>query len=620
MHILKGRALNRYLKSNFLLEIALYLLSFGLSYVFAFYVRLEGVIPAETWAYVRKTVLIVVLVRTAAFILFRVFNGQWRYCSILDVIAIIKAVTLSSMVLIVAFYFLFTFQHLPRTVFIIDWMIVTLVVCAIRFSRRLLKEIFINTSPSIKRVLIVGATDVGKNLINEMKSSWESGYHPVALVDDDSKNLNRIFYGVKVVGTRMSIPHIASTQKIDEIVIALPSASGKIIRETTSLCRLSHKPFKILSMANGHIDQQTLINRIRKLDIQDLIGRKQIQINFSEMGEFFHNKRILVTGAAGSIGSELCRQIARFDVAKLITLDRSENGLFYLERELRESFPDLDFSLALTDITDYAETNSFFSRLRPHIVFHAAAYKHVPMMEQHPYQAIKTNIMGTKNVLDIAAANDVEKFVMISTDKAVNPTSTMGLTKRVAEDFVKAANQIGATRCLSVRFGNVIGSSGSVIRLFEEQIRKGGPVTVTHPDVARYFMSIPEAVILVLQAASLGHGGEVFILKMGELVKIYDLAKELIMLAGMTPNQDIQIDFTGLRPGEKIIEQLWEESEKCTEAVNENLYIIKNQVVQPAVDENAIHELLQVAVKDPSAQNGFKERLRSIIYEWNHVN
>ncbi|MBN1464481.1 polysaccharide biosynthesis protein [candidate division KSB1 bacterium] len=612
--------MNRYLKSNFLLEIALYLLSFGLSYVFAFYVRLEGVIPAETWAYVRKTVLIVVLVRTAAFILFRVFNGQWRYCSILDVIAIIKAVTLSSMVLIVAFYFLFTFQHLPRTVFIIDWMIVTLVVCAIRFSRRLLKEIFINTSPSIKRVLIVGATDVGKNLINEMKSSWESGYHPVALVDDDSKNLNRIFYGVKVVGTRMSIPHIASTQKIDEIVIALPSASGKIIRETTSLCRLSHKPFKILSMANGHIDQQTLINRIRKLDIQDLIGRKQIQINFSEMGEFFHNKRILVTGAAGSIGSELCRQIARFDVAKLITLDRSENGLFYLERELRESFPDLDFSLALTDITDYAETNSFFSRLRPHIVFHAAAYKHVPMMEQHPYQAIKTNIMGTKNVLDIAAANDVEKFVMISTDKAVNPTSTMGLTKRVAEDFVKAANQIGATRCLSVRFGNVIGSSGSVIRLFEEQIRKGGPVTVTHPDVARYFMSIPEAVILVLQAASLGHGGEVFILKMGELVKIYDLAKELIMLAGMTPNQDIQIDFTGLRPGEKIIEQLWEESEKCTEAVNENLYIIKNQVVQPAVDENAIHELLQVAVKDPSAQNGFKERLRSIIYEWNHVN
>ncbi|MBN1559781.1 polysaccharide biosynthesis protein [candidate division KSB1 bacterium] len=607
--------MNKYLKSNFLLEIALYLLSFALSYVFAFYVRLEGNIPPETWAYIRKTLLLVVLVRAVSFILFKVFHGQWRYCSILDVIAIIKAVTLSSMVLVCTFYFIFTFQYLPRTVFIIDWMIVTLMVCGIRFSRRLLKELLLNTSRSIKRVLIVGANDIGKNLINEMKSNWDSGYYPVALVDDDVKNLNQVFYGVKVVGTRMSIPHIASTQKIDEIIIALPHASGKIIRETTSLCRLSHKPFKILSTTNGHIDQQTLINRIRKIDIQDLIGRKQIYINFAEIREFFHDKRILVTGAAGSIGSELCRQIAQFDLAKLITLDRSENGLFYLDRELRESFPDLDFSLALADITDYAETNSFFSRFRPHIVFHAAAYKHVPMMEQHPYQAVKTNILGTKNVLDIALENGVEKFVMISTDKAVKPTSLMGLTKRVAEDIVKSANQKGMTKCLSVRFGNVIGSSGSVIRVFEEQIRKGGPVTVTHPDVARYFMSIPEAVLLVLQAASLGSGGEVFILKMGELVKIYDLAKELIMLAGLTPNEDIQIEFTGLRPGEKIIEQLWEESEKCTEAVNENLYIVKNHAAPVTADESYIKELLTLAIKESSAQNGFKDRLRAVIYE-----
>lgn len=566
---------------------------------------------------IQKTLLVVILFRTAAFLLFRVFHGQWRYCSILDVIAILKAISLSSLLIIAFIYFRFSFQGVPRSIFFIDWMILTLMVSGIRFSRRLLREILINTSSHVKKVLIVGAGELGKSLINEMKSNWESGYNPVALVDDDPKNLNQVYYGVKVLGTRMSIPHIASTKKIDEIIITIPCTSGKIIRETTSLCRLSHTPFKILSASNGRIDQRTLIDRIRKIDIQDLIGRKQIDINYDELGQFFNDKRILVTGAAGSIGSELCRQIAHFNLAKLITLDRSENGLFYLDRELSDAYPDLDYSLALADITDYDETQSFFSRFKPHIVFHAAAYKHVPMMEQHPYQAIKTNILGTKNVLDISLANNVEKFIMISTDKAVNPTSYMGLTKRIAEDFVKMANQQGVTKCISVRFGNVIGSSGSVLRIFQEQISKGGPVTVTHPDVARYFMSIPEAVILVLQAASLGKGGDVFILKMGELVKIYELAKELILLAGLVPNQDIKIDFTGLRPGEKIIEQLWEDSEKCTEEVNENLFVIKNGCdVNSMLNENYIHELLALAVKEPSVSNGYKSKLRSLIYEY----
>ena len=612
--------MNKFLKSNFLLEIALYLLSFGLSYVLAFYVRLEGNIPPETWNSINRTLWVVVLLRTASFLVFKVFHGQWRYCSILDVISIVKAVTLGSVIIVGLFYFTFSFQNIPRTVFIIDWMIVTLLVCAIRFSRRLFKDVLINTSPSIKRVLIVGVNDLSKNLINEIKSDRDSGYYPIALVDDEPKNLNQVFYGVKVLGTRMSIPHIASTKQIDEIIITIPCTSGKIIRETISLCRLSHKPFKILSTTNGKIDQRTLIDRIRKIDIQDLIGRKQIDINFAEIADLFKDKRILVTGAAGSIGSELCRQIAKFDLGKLIVLDRSENGLFYLDRELRESFPNLDFSLALSDITDYDETESFFLRFKPHIVFHAAAYKHVPMMELHPYQAIKTNIMGTKNVLDISSANSVEKFIMISTDKAVNPTSLMGLTKRVAEDFVKITNQKEKMKCISVRFGNVIGSSGSVLRIFEEQISKGGPVTVTHPDVARYFMSIPEAVILVLQAAALGKGGEVFILKMGELVKIYDLAKELILLAGLVPDEDIRIDLTGLRPGEKLIEQLWENSEQCTEAVNENLYIVKNGHTENSVlDENYIKELLSQAVKESSGQNGFKDKLRSIIYECDHA-
>lgn len=607
--------MNKLFHRNFVLEIALYFFSFALSYILSFYIRLEGNLSSENWMVIQKTLLLVVATRGAAFTFFKVFHGQWRYCSILDVIAIIKAVTVSSVLMTALIYFLFGFQNIPRSIFIIDWMTVTLMVSAIRFSRRLLKEILINTSTTIKRVLIVGAGELGKNLVNEMKANWESGYYPVALVDDDPKQLNQVYYGVKVLGTRMSIPHIVSTKKIDEIIIALCCTSGKVIRETTSLCRLSHKPFKIVSCTNGHIDQRTLVDRIRKIDIQDLIGRKQIDINYEEIAEFFHNKRVLITGAAGSIGSELCRQIAEFNLEKLITLDRSENGLFYLDRELHDAFPDLDYSLALADITDLAEIEHVFSRFRPHIIFHAAAYKHVPMMEQHPYQAIKTNVMGTQNVLKAAMATEAERFIMISTDKAVNPTNYMGLTKRIAEELVKTANRSGKTKCLSVRFGNVIGSSGSVLRIFQEQINNGGPLTVTHPDVARYFMSIPEAVSLVMQAASLGQGGEVFILKMGELVKIYDLAKELILLAGFVPNEDIKIDFTGLRPGEKVIEQLWEPSEHCTEAVNENLYIVKNgSTTLSALHETYIQELLTAAVKNSPSSNGHKEKLRSLIY------
>ncbi len=609
--------LKKLIDKNFVLELALYILSFIISYVAAFFIRLEGHIPSDTWAMIHKTLIVVIPVRSVAFLMFKTFHWQWRYSSILDVISIIKAVSASSFVMMGLIYVLFSFQSIPRSIFIIDWMTLTLLVSGLRFSRRVLKELLIGTSSNVKRVLIVGAGELGKSLINEMKSSWNSEYNPVALVDDDPKNLNQVFYGVKVLGTRMSIPHIANTKKIDEIIITIPCTSGKIIRETTSLCRLSHKPFKILSAGNGHIDQQTLVERIRKIDIQDLIGRKQININYEEISGFFKDKRVLVTGAAGSIGSELCRQIAGFNLEKLITLDRSENGLFYLDRELHDSFPDLDYSLALGDITDFPETESYFARYRPHIIFHAAAYKHVPMMEQHPYQAIKTNVQGTKNVLDAALANNAEKFVMISTDKAVNPTNYMGLTKRVAEEFVKAANKKGGTQCLSVRFGNVIGSSGSVLRIFQEQISKGGPVTVTHPDVARYFMSIPEAVSLVLQAASLGNGGEVYILRMGELVKIYDLAKELILLAGRVPNQDIRIDFTGLRPGEKITEELWEHTEFCSDAINENLYIVKNgHIMNSLFHENSIQELLASAVKNSFMSNGHKEKLRSLIYEF----
>ena len=599
-------------RKNYILEIVLDVLIFGLSYVVAFYLRLDGEITKQTAAIIINTLPGVIIIRTVVFFMLKVFRGQWEYCSFGDIISIIKAISLGSILIIIFIYIVNKFNSFPRTVIIIDWMIVSLLIVGVRFSKRLLKEILISKTNKIKKILIVGAGRVGTSLINEMKSNWEMSYNPVALVDDDPAKLDQTFYGVKVYGTRMSIPHLVTTMNIDEILIALPHVYGKDMREIVKLCRLTKKPLKIVTNSLGLTDQRDLSNRIRNIKIEDLIGRPQIEIDYKEIDDFIKGKRVLVTGAAGSIGSELCRQIAKFNPEKLIAFDRSENGLFYLDRELSESFQDLDYSLALSDITDFEETEKVFFQYKPHVVFHAAAYKHVPMMELHPYQAIKNNILGTKNVVDISIKNNVTKFVLISTDKAVHPTNFMGISKRIAEQYVQACNQSSATECVAVRFGNVIGSSGSVIRIFEEQICKGGPVTVTHPDVARFFMTIPEAVQLVLQAGTLAQGGEIFILKMGELIKIYDVAKELILLSGKELNKDIKINFTGLRPGEKLIEELWEDIEECKEDFNKNLYVIRNGTVSDLAQYSDNIDKV-IALSNNNNVNGIKAKMESMV-------
>lgn len=580
---------------NVIIEILLDIVIFGVSYFLAFFLKMEGNFDRQTALIFRATLPLVVLVRIITFYTFKVFSGQWQYCSISDVILIFKAISVGSIIMVLIFHFLNHISHFPRSIFILDWMIVTLLIGIMRFSHRLTKEIMIGRTNKIRKILIVGAGRVGKSLINEMKSNWEMGYQPVAIVDDDVVKLNKSYYGVRVFGNRMSIPHLVSTMKIDEIVIALPHVSGKDIREIVNLCRISKRPFKIVTNSLGPTDQKDITNRIRNLNIEDIIGRRQTEIDFQEIREFISGKRVLVTGAAGSIGSELCRQIADFNPEKLILLDRSENGLFYLERELSEKYQELDYSLALADVTDKHELDVVFSQYKPHVVFHAAAYKHVPMMELHPAQAVKNNIIGTKLVVDTSIQHNVQKFVLISTDKAVNPENVMGMTKRIAEQYVQALNETKGISCVAVRFGNVLGSSGSVLRLFQEQITKGGPVTVTHPDVARFFMTIPEAVQLVLQAATLGNGGEIFVLKMGELVKIKELAKEMILLSGKQPNTEIKIKYTGLRPGEKITEELWENSEECTEDFNENLYVIRNGHINNVLHfEKNLKNLLQM--------------------------
>ncbi|MBD3288864.1 NAD-dependent epimerase/dehydratase family protein [candidate division KSB1 bacterium] len=610
-----------YKKRNYLIEMVLDIFIFGGCYIIAYILRLDGEIPPETMGIMKTTVPFVILVRTLVFFKLKAFSGQWRYSSIADIVLIVKAISIGTLIIIPAVYLFNRFEYVPRTVFIIDWMLVIFMVGGVRFSRRLLKELLLVNTDNIKRVLIIGAGEVGTSLISEMKSNWDAGYYPAALIDDDPQKINQSFYGIKVHGNRMSIPHVVETLGIDEIIIALPHENGRNMREIVKLCRLTKKPYKIVTNSLNPTDQKNLKNRIRNINIQDLIGRRPIEIDYGKIEQFIEGKRVLVTGAAGSIGSELCRQIASFNPEKLIAFDQSENGLFYLDRELMENFQDLDYSPVLADITDFEETSYIFNQYKPHLVFHAAAYKHVPIMEFNPIQAIKNNIIGTKNVVDISIQNNVRKFVLISTDKAVNPTNFMGMSKKIAEQYVQSRNQEGATKCVAVRFGNVLGSSGSVIRIFEDQIYKGGPITVTHPDVARFFMTIPEAVQLVLQASNFGNGGEIFVLKMGELIKIYELAKEIILLAGKEPNVDIKIDFIGLRPGEKVIEELWEDNEECKEDYNENLYIIKNGDTTDLKDyQQKINEILNSSIRHRNDYKKLKLKLESIAKSVNSNN
>ncbi|MBN2412644.1 polysaccharide biosynthesis protein [candidate division KSB1 bacterium] len=609
---------NIFKNKRLLQDLFINIVLFCASYIIAFLVTYYGKLPPESFRIIQITLPVVLVVRITIFFVFQVFSGQWRDASISDMVAIGKSVTLSSVIIALIIYFIFNIKSIPVTLYIVDWLVITILTGFTRFSQRLINELIVKKSDKVKRVLIVGAGSIGKRLIKEMKSNWEMGYTPVALVDDNPAKVNRTVLGVKVQGTRKSIPHIVETLKVDEIIIAFSYAKGEVMREIVKLCRLSNIPFRIINKHEGPLDQKTIVDRIRQIKIEDLIGREQINIEFEKIQKYIEGKRVLITGAAGSIGSELCRQIARLNPERLIAFDRSENGLFYLERELIEKFQDLEYSLALADITDFIETDNVFNNHKPHIVFHAAAYKHVPMMELHPSQAVKNNVMGTKNVLDVSILHGTKKFVFISTDKAVNPVSFMGMTKRIAEQLVQGSDNINKTRCLAVRFGNVIGSSGSVIRLFQEQISKGGPVTVTHPDVKRYFMSIPEAVQLVLQAAVLGEGGQTFLLKMGELIKINDIAKELIMLSGNGSSQEIKINYTGLRFGEKIIEELWEDSEECMENVNENLYVLKSKSTNKfnlREFKGKINNIIRVASAQEKNLNGFKHKLEEIIEE-----
>lgn len=537
------------------------ILIFVLSYAGAFLLRFDGKIPPVYFNLITLTLPLVIGVRFFTFWFFGMFHGVWRYTGTADLRSLFKAATSGTLLLIVVLYPFHIISGYPRLIFIIEWALLVILTGGVRFLRRLTMEGHNGMAVVGKRVLIVGAGDTGELIVHEIQKSKISPYKVVALIDDDPRKIGMRIHGIRVIGNKETIPGVVKEERIDEIIVAIPSANGRQIQEIIRYCRESMVPAKVIPALKDIRTGEGYINQLREVQLEDLIGREPIYTDLGHIRDEIDGKVIMITGAGGSIGTEMCRQVASFHPSKLILFERAENSLFYLLRTLQEEFPLQAFVPIVGDVINTGQVKSVLNQFHPYLILHAAAHKHVPLMELNPFETIKNNTIGTKNIAWACSQNGVEKFVLLSTDKAANPTSLMGVSKRIAELYIQALAKRCNVKFMSVRFGNVLESTGSVVRIFKEQIARRSPLTVTHPDMMRYFMSKSEAVHLVLQAAAIGSGGEIFVLDMGEPVKILDMAEELIHLAGLKPHKDIGIIFTGLRMGEKIVETLFNDGE-----------------------------------------------------------
>jgi FlaA1/EpsC-like NDP-sugar epimerase len=549
------------------------------SLLLAFALRFDLQIPQKYWLDILEMLPVVVVIKLLVFRAMGLSDGWWRYVSIPDMLQILRANLVASVGFVLYAAFLRYMDSLPRSVIILDFLMCFMIMIGVRVLTRIIREQRGLRSKKYhdnkKSVLIVGSGTVAQSIEREMRENPKMFKGVLGFIDRDPERKDRVFNGVPVIGTLADLEKICRRNTIDLIIVAESSVPSKELREIVSFCKEHQIESKILPAIGDIISGQVSLQHCRDVRLEDLLGRPPIRLNIEEINHYLHGKRVLVTGAAGSIGSEICRQVAQFEPEALVLFENAETPLFHLENELREKFPQILLIPSLSDIRDMTRVSQVFMAQRPQVVFHAAAYKHVPMSEVNPFEVIKNNVFGTKKIVDAAIDIGAEHFVLISTDKAVNPTNIMGASKRVAEIYVQCLPRNSRTKATTVRFGNVLGSHGSVIPIFREQILKGGPVTVTHPEITRFFMTIPEAVQLVLQAGCMGNGSEIFLLDMGEPVKIIRLAEEMIRLSGRRPYEDIEISFTGLRPGEKLYEELLIDGEGIKPTKHEKIRILE---------------------------------------------
>lgn len=595
------------------LIVGLHVALISLAYLFAFLLRFDYRLSPEEWLVFRSTLPLLLVVRVPLFIWFHLDEGLWRYVSVRDILTMMKAISFSSLLFMAGVQVLF-WPGFPRSVFVLDWLLCFAAVGGIRLAVRTMREANGRSRHAGRaRALIVGAGDAGEILARELDRSTGSRYAVVCFVDDDVKKKGKRIRGIEVLGNLDDLPDLCRGKHVEEILIAMPSVTGPERRRILERCRESGVPFKTVPALDDLLEGKAGISQLQEVLPEDLLGRAAVRLDAEALRLELCGKRILVTGAAGSIGSELCRQLGRFAPATLVLFDRAESGLFFIDQELRWAFPSLKVVPVVGDILSWERVEEVVRMYAPDLVYHAAAYKHVPLMEEHPLEGIVNNIFGTETVAEAARQAGIKKFVLISTDKAVKPVGIMGMTKRVAECLLQSRDE-GPTNFVSVRFGNVLGSDGSVLPLFQWQIALGGPVTVTDREATRYFMLLSEAAQLVLQAGALGKGGEVFFLDMGEPVRILDLANNLVRLSGLRPGKDVQIEVTGLRPGERLKEALYVEGETLLPTDHEKVFVLHNHAFDRARFTQDLADLKRlVAARD---REGGVAKLKGMAAEY----
>lgn len=618
---------------KFYLILGLDIILFSLALLSAYLVRFDFYIPEKHWNDFLTVLPIVVIFKTTLFTCFGLYKGMWRYTDLRDSWRLAQASILAEVMIIALLAWLFRFQGFSRGVFVIDTVLTFLFTGGVRVAIRtyFLKKDHFNirtiwrkdlnrklSNPS--RCLIVGAGSTGEKVLREIIENPDLLYEAVGFLDDDKTKVGKTLHGVPVLNTINSLPQEVRRGKITQVLIAIPSASGPQMRRVVELCEQAGVEFKTMPGISELINGRISLSLFREVNLEDLLGRKQVELSFESISSYLTGKVVLTTGAGGSIGSELIRQIVRFKPETIILIERGESALYNIQMELKHELGFQNYVTILGSVQDQRLMDQVFNQYRPQVIFHAAAYKHVPMLERNPWDAVFNNVVGSKVVMETALRWEAERFVLVSTDKAVRPTNVMGASKRITELIMQTMPQ-DRTKFMSVRFGNVLGSAGSVIPLFQRQIKRGGPLTVTHPEITRYFMTISEACQLIVQAGGMGQGGEIFVLKMGQPIRIVDMARDLIRLSGKEPDVDIEIQFTGLRPGEKLYEELITQDEGVIETEHKDILVLR-----PELDPHAPKENLQPRLQDLLDDlckaalildgEGIKNRLQKIVPEY----